>query len=207
MLTETAGDLEKEAGQTRLKERLVSPLVMALARILREAEESTELAERLKMIVEVGRQLTKIRREGHHAERVRMAQEQWAEKKFWFAEVRCCFGHPHPGPLARSGRGSIVGPSGAIAPSHILRQSRTAAETSSRPRLRPSSPPRLARPGKCSRRDGNLVQSLDTKKRITQPRLTADGKRLIISGATGQPQPKDKKWPSWRRVQVCRVEV
>jgi WD40 repeat protein len=55
--------------------------------------------------------------------------------------------------------------------------------------------------------DGNLVQSLDTKKRITQARFTADGKRLVISGATGQPQPKDKKWPSWGRVQVYRIEV
>jgi hypothetical protein len=86
MLTEMAGDLEKEAGKTRLEERLVTPLVMALARMLREAEESTEVAERLKMIVEVGRQLTQIRRGSQQAERVRIAQEQWAEKQSEIAQ-------------------------------------------------------------------------------------------------------------------------
>ena len=55
--------------------------------------------------------------------------------------------------------------------------------------------------------DGNLVQSLDTKKRITQARFTADGKSLIISGATGQPQPKEGVWPPWGDLQVYRVEV
>jgi len=55
--------------------------------------------------------------------------------------------------------------------------------------------------------DGNLVQSLDTKKRITHSRFTADGKSLILSGANGQPQRKDGKWPSWGRVQVYRVTV
>jgi WD40 repeat protein len=55
--------------------------------------------------------------------------------------------------------------------------------------------------------DGNLVQSLDTKKRITHALFTADGKSLIIAGATGQPQPKDGKWPSWGRLQVYRAVV
>src|SRR5580658_5364470 len=81
MLTEMAGDLEKEAGKIRLEERLVTPLVMALARMLREAEESSDVAERLKMIVEVGRQLTRIRRGSQQAERLRIAQEQWKEKQ------------------------------------------------------------------------------------------------------------------------------
>jgi Tol biopolymer transport system component len=55
--------------------------------------------------------------------------------------------------------------------------------------------------------DGNLVQSLDTKKRITHALFTAEGKSLIIAGATGQPQPKDGKWPSWGRLQVYRAGV
>jgi WD40 repeat protein len=55
--------------------------------------------------------------------------------------------------------------------------------------------------------DGNLAQSLDTKMRITQARFAADGERLIISGATGQPQRKDGKWPSWGRVQAYCVQV
>jgi Tol biopolymer transport system component len=55
--------------------------------------------------------------------------------------------------------------------------------------------------------DGNLVQSLDTKKRITHAIFAADGESLVISGATGQPQRKDGKWPAWGRVQVYRVTV
>jgi hypothetical protein len=81
LLTEMAGDLEKEAGKTRLEERLVTPLVMALARMLREAEEASDVAERLKMIVAVGRQLTQLRRGSQQAERVKMEQERWAEKR------------------------------------------------------------------------------------------------------------------------------
>jgi WD40 repeat protein len=55
--------------------------------------------------------------------------------------------------------------------------------------------------------DGNLAQSLDTKMRTTQARFTADGKWLVLSGASGQPQPKDDVWPNWGHVQVFRVEV
>jgi WD40 repeat protein len=55
--------------------------------------------------------------------------------------------------------------------------------------------------------DGNLVQSLDTKQRITHARFTADGKSLVLSGASGQPQRKDGAWPSWGRLQVYHVEA
>jgi WD40 repeat protein len=54
--------------------------------------------------------------------------------------------------------------------------------------------------------DGSLVHSLDTGKRITQARFTGDGKTLIISGATGQPNRKAGIWPPWGRVQVYKVE-
>ena len=55
--------------------------------------------------------------------------------------------------------------------------------------------------------DNALAHSIDTKKRITHARFTADGKSLIISGATGQGQRKAGVWPSWGRVQLYRVEV
>ena len=55
--------------------------------------------------------------------------------------------------------------------------------------------------------DGALVHSLDTKKRITHARFTADGRSLILAGANGQPQRKDGVWPAWGRVQVYRVEA
>jgi len=54
--------------------------------------------------------------------------------------------------------------------------------------------------------DGGLVHSLDSKKRITHARFTADGTRLWVAGANGQPQRKDGAWPPWGRVQTYRVE-
>lgn len=56
-------------------------------------------------------------------------------------------------------------------------------------------------------KDGNLVHSIDTKKRITHARFSADGKTVIISGATSQPQRKDGKWADWGRLQIYNVET
>jgi hypothetical protein len=81
MLTEMSGDLEEVAGETRLEERLVAPLVMALARLLREAEEAPDGTERRKSILDVGRQLSQVRRESLQAERVRMERDRWEHKK------------------------------------------------------------------------------------------------------------------------------
>jgi len=55
--------------------------------------------------------------------------------------------------------------------------------------------------------DGSLVHSLDTKKRISQARFTADGQSLIILGAKGQGKRKEGKWSPWGRLQVYRVET
>ena len=54
--------------------------------------------------------------------------------------------------------------------------------------------------------DGSLLHSLDTKKRITQARFTADGQSLILAGANGQPPRKAGVWPPWGRLQVYGVE-
>lgn len=58
-----------------------------------------------------------------------------------------------------------------------------------------------------SANDGGLLHSLDTKKRITQARFTADDQSLILCGANGQPKRKDGRWPSWGRLQVYSVET
>lgn len=50
--------------------------------------------------------------------------------------------------------------------------------------------------------DGSLVHSIDTKKRITQARFSADGHTLLLAAASGQPQPKDGLWPAWGRLQA-----
>jgi WD40 repeat protein len=55
--------------------------------------------------------------------------------------------------------------------------------------------------------DGNLVTSIDTKKRITHAQFTQDGNWLILAGANGQPQPKDGMWPPWGRLQVYQVQA
>ncbi len=58
-----------------------------------------------------------------------------------------------------------------------------------------------------SARDGSLVHSVDTQKRITQARFTMDGRSLVLCGANGQPARKDDFWPAWGRVQTYRVET
>ena len=85
MLTEMSSDLEEEAGETRLEERLAAPMAMALARLLREAEESPAGAKRHRMILDVARQLSQLRREGHQAERVRLERERWEQKELEIA--------------------------------------------------------------------------------------------------------------------------
>ncbi len=55
--------------------------------------------------------------------------------------------------------------------------------------------------------DGSLIQSVDTKKRITHARFTSDGTKLILAGATGQGQRKAGAWQEWGKVQVFRVEA
>ena len=55
--------------------------------------------------------------------------------------------------------------------------------------------------------DGSLIQSIDTKKRITHARFTADGQSLVLAGANGQPERKDGAWPPWGRIQIYRVEA
>jgi hypothetical protein len=81
MLTEMSEDLEEEAGKTRLEERLAALMAVALARLLREAEEAPAGPERTKMILDVARQLSQLRRDGQQAERVRMERERWEEKE------------------------------------------------------------------------------------------------------------------------------
>jgi hypothetical protein len=62
MLMEMSSDLEVEAGKKRLEERLVAPLAMGLARLLREAEEMPAGPDRHRMILDVARQLSQLRR-------------------------------------------------------------------------------------------------------------------------------------------------
>jgi len=86
MLTEMSDDLQGVAGETRLEDRLAAPMAMALARLLREAEEAPAGAEQRRTILDVARQLSQLRRESHQAERVRMERERWAHKELELLE-------------------------------------------------------------------------------------------------------------------------
>jgi WD40 repeat protein len=55
--------------------------------------------------------------------------------------------------------------------------------------------------------DGSLLQSIDTKKRITQARFTKAGQSLVLSGAIGQPQRKAGVWPPWGKLQIYDITV
>jgi len=81
MLTEQAHELEKEAGEVRLEDRLAAPMAMALARLLREADESSGGMEKQKMVFGVSRELAQLRRGSHNAERVRLERERWETRQ------------------------------------------------------------------------------------------------------------------------------
>ncbi len=81
MLAERSGDLEAEAGETRLEERLAALMAVALARLWQEAEELPSGAEKHQRILEVARALGQLRRQSHQAERLRIERDRWAEKK------------------------------------------------------------------------------------------------------------------------------
>jgi WD40 repeat protein len=55
--------------------------------------------------------------------------------------------------------------------------------------------------------DGNLVHSIDSKKRITHAQFTPDGQTLLLSGALAQGPRKNGGWEPWGRIQVYRVET
>ena len=52
---------------------------------------------------------------------------------------------------------------------------------------------------------GNLVDSFDSKNRITQATFASDKTSLFIGAADGQPQRSDGVWGAWGRVQVYHV--
>jgi hypothetical protein len=88
MLTENACELEKEAGEIRLEDRLAAPMAIALARLLREAEESPGDAAKQKTLLGVARELALLRNGSHEAERVRLERERWETKQAEVAEKK-----------------------------------------------------------------------------------------------------------------------
>ena len=88
LLTENATELEKEAGEVRLEDRLAAPVALALARLLREATESSEGTDTREALLDVARELAELRRASHDAERVRLERERWEAKQAEASEAR-----------------------------------------------------------------------------------------------------------------------
>jgi hypothetical protein len=87
-LMENAEELEKEAGDICLEDRLAAPMAIALARLMREAAESPGGADKQKALLDVARELGQLRRGSHNAERVRLERERWETKQAEVAEEK-----------------------------------------------------------------------------------------------------------------------
>jgi hypothetical protein len=52
---------------------------------------------------------------------------------------------------------------------------------------------------------GALIDSMDTKGRLTKICFSADGARMFLAGGIGQPKAKDGKYPDFGRIVVCNI--
>jgi hypothetical protein len=50
------------------------------------------------------------------------------------------------------------------------------------------------------------VASVDTKCRLTKAVFSADGTRLFLAGATGQPKAKDGNYADFARIHIYNIE-
>jgi hypothetical protein len=76
-LMEKAGDLEKEAGGMAIADRLGTVLAAELAVAAEQLDEIKDPKERWARLKDITRELYRLRREDHHARKLRMAEEQW----------------------------------------------------------------------------------------------------------------------------------
>jgi len=81
ILTEHASELQQEAGEIRLEDRLAAPMALALAGLMREAAETPGDADKQRTLLGVARELGQLRRGSHEAERVRLERERWETKQ------------------------------------------------------------------------------------------------------------------------------
>jgi hypothetical protein len=88
LLTEDSRELEKEAGEIRLEDRLAAPMALALARLMREVAESPGDTEKQKTLLSVSRELALLRSGSHEADRVRLERERWDTKQAEIAEKK-----------------------------------------------------------------------------------------------------------------------
>lgn len=87
VLREKASDLEKDAGGMAIADRLGTLLAAELAVALEQLNEIKDPKERWIQIKETAREVYRLRREDHHARKLRMAEEQY-ERREKEAEAR-----------------------------------------------------------------------------------------------------------------------
>jgi WD40 repeat protein len=56
-----------------------------------------------------------------------------------------------------------------------------------------------------SESEGKLAASIDVKSRVTRHHFSADGTKLFLAAAAGQPQRKDGQWPDYGHVQMLTI--
>jgi len=81
VLMEKAGDLEQEAGGMAIADRLGTVLAAELAVATEQLESIQDPKERWARLKEITRELYRLRREDHHARKLRMAEEQYERQE------------------------------------------------------------------------------------------------------------------------------
>ncbi len=76
-----AEELEEEIGDTPLTDRLTETVALALARLLREAVNGEKGPQQRAAIIEIARELARLRKGDHQMEKCRLEQEVWDEEK------------------------------------------------------------------------------------------------------------------------------
>lgn len=81
VLREKASDLEKDAGGMAIADRLGTLLAAELGVAIQQLNEIKDPKERWKQIKETAREVHRLRREDHHARKLRMAEEQYERQQ------------------------------------------------------------------------------------------------------------------------------
>ena len=80
VLMEKAGDLEKDAGGMAIADRLGTLLSAELAVAMEQLDEIKDPKERWARMKEIARELYRLRREDHHARKLRIVEEQYERR-------------------------------------------------------------------------------------------------------------------------------
>ena len=76
-----AEELEEEIGEIPLTDRLTETVALTLARLLREAVNGEKGPAQRMAILEIARELARLRKQDHQMERLRREQEIWEQKQ------------------------------------------------------------------------------------------------------------------------------